>query len=297
MVSPLPSRRSFDHVVLPAADLSVARARLSQLGFTVAPDGRHPFGTANACVYFADRTFLEPLAVASRETAEAAAKAGNAFVARDAAWRFRCGEDGFSALAMTSGDARADDRHYREEGLHGGDILTFGRDFVTPDGQAKHIEFRLAFAADLRSPDAFFFACQRLAGPAVDRSALENHANGVRSLRAVVLAEDNPTDFQYLLQTISGQRDIEAHSFGMDVHAANANLQTLTPVGLKAHFGVAAPAGRGLRFVGLVLDVADIAATKALLDRHGVGFHERLGRLVVPAAPGQGYFIAFGATP
>ena len=55
--------KPLDHVVLPVADLGVARARLTALGFTVAPDGLHPFGTANCCVYLADGTFLEPLAV------------------------------------------------------------------------------------------------------------------------------------------------------------------------------------------------------------------------------------------
>jgi hypothetical protein len=29
----------------------------------VAADARHPFGTENACVFFADGTYLEPLAL------------------------------------------------------------------------------------------------------------------------------------------------------------------------------------------------------------------------------------------
>ena len=58
--------RRIDHCVLPVADLAGARDRLTRLGFTVAPEGRHPFGTHNACVYFADDTFLEPLAVGDR---------------------------------------------------------------------------------------------------------------------------------------------------------------------------------------------------------------------------------------
>lgn len=294
MSSILPPLRAVDHAVLPVADLAAARDRLGLLGFAVAPEGRHPFGTANACVYLADNTFLEPLAVASRETAEVAARTGNAFVARDAAYRFRCGEDGFSGLAMASDDAGADERRYRAEGFTGGAPLAFGRDFIAADGAAKRVEFRLAFAADLRSPDSFFFACERV-GPPADRAALERHANGAVSLRAVVLGEDNPTDFQYLLQTVAAQRDIEAHSFGMDVRAANALIQTLTPAGLKAHYGASLPAGRGLRFAGVVLGVADLDATRALLRRNGVAFTERLGRPVVAPAPGQGCFFAFEA--
>jgi hypothetical protein len=64
--------RALDHLVLPVHALDEARARLTRLGFTVAPDARHPFGTENACVFFADNTYLEPLGVASREECEAA---------------------------------------------------------------------------------------------------------------------------------------------------------------------------------------------------------------------------------
>ncbi|MEO1399011.1 MAG: VOC family protein, partial [Pseudomonadota bacterium] len=39
--------RSIDHLVFPVADIGAARERYTQLGFTVAPDGKHPFGTEN----------------------------------------------------------------------------------------------------------------------------------------------------------------------------------------------------------------------------------------------------------
>ena len=55
--------RALDHLVLPVPSLELARAHLDALGFTIAPQGTHPFGTINACVFFADGTFLEPLAV------------------------------------------------------------------------------------------------------------------------------------------------------------------------------------------------------------------------------------------
>ena len=49
--------------------------------------GIHPFGTANCCVYLADGTFLEPLAVDDAAQASASAGAGNVFTARDAVYR------------------------------------------------------------------------------------------------------------------------------------------------------------------------------------------------------------------
>ena len=95
-----------DHLVLPVTDIDLARERLGKLGFTVAPDARHPFGTENACVFFADKTYIEPLGVASVEESEVTAREGNVFTARDQAFRFRCGSEGLSAIAFATADAK-----------------------------------------------------------------------------------------------------------------------------------------------------------------------------------------------
>ena len=92
--------RAVDHLVLPVEGLERSRQRHSALGFSVAASARHPFGTENACVFFANGSYLEPLAVHRRETCEAEALKGNVFVARDQAFRFRRGEEGFSALVF-----------------------------------------------------------------------------------------------------------------------------------------------------------------------------------------------------
>ena len=293
----LPPVRPLDHVVLPVADLDQARARHAALGFTVAPVGVHPFGTENACVYFADGTFLEPLAIGHRETADAAARGGNAFVARDQAYRFRCGEDGFSAAVFTGDDAETEQRYFQEEGLAGGRVVAFGRELVRPDGTKSFMEFQLAFAADLRAPDAFLFTCQRVNAPKGGKGALEHHANGVAGISAIVAVEDNPSDFQYLLQAASGQRDVSAHSFGIALDVPGARLQALTPAGYHALSGLDAPAGRGLRFVAVVFHAADLDALAALLARHRVAFDRRGGRIVVPPAAGQGAAYLFEARP
>ena len=286
--------RAIDHVVLPVESLETARARLDALGFTVAPDGFHPFGTENACVYFSDGTFLEPLAVAQREDCEATARKGNVFTARDQAYRFRNGENGFSALAMASDDARFDHKAFRKTGFSAGKKLTFSRRFVDASGKRGKAAFLLAFAADLRTPDAFFFTCEKISTPTVDRSALEVHGNGVTGIRQIVMSEPNPTDFQYLLQEVVNNRNDEAHSFGLEITAANGSIDVMTPEGLNVHFGVRrASAERGLRFEGLILSVRSIEALEQYLGEHGIHYREMHGRIIVDAAPGQGLFLAF----
>jgi catechol 2,3-dioxygenase-like lactoylglutathione lyase family enzyme len=288
--------RLLDHLVLPVTDLATARERYAQLGFTVAADALHPFGTENACVFFADETYLEPLGIAKREECEAAALAGNVFVARDQAYRFRRGHDGFSAIVLSSDDAAADHARFRKAGISAGEMLEFSRPMKLPDGSQATGSFRLAFAADLRSPDFFFFTCQRVAPLPSDRSALETHANGVVGLCEVVLSEPNPTDFQYILQEAVDEREVSAHSFGMDIETRNrVRISVLNQAGMSGFFDRRTPGhSRGLRGRAVVFKVADLSATEQLLTANAVSFTRKDNRLIVPEAPAQGVIFAFG---
>ena len=287
--------RPIDHLVLPVFDLAVARARLSALGFTVAADARHPFGTENCCVFLADGSYLEPLGIANREECEAAALAGNAFVGRDQTFRFRRGIEGFSGIAMATDSAAADDARYRAAGLSGGAVLEFSRDMLLPDGGSATGSFRLAFAADARSPDFFFFGSERVVALPSDRAALERHENGVVALSEAVLSEQNPTDFQYLLQEAADEREVEALSFGMSVETPRGRITVLNAAGLEGFYGIA-PAGgdRGLKGEAVVFRVADLSHCRHVFLASGIAFEERDGRLLVPPAPGQGVLFVFG---
>ena len=287
--------RPIDHLVLPVSELGIARDRLTALGFTVARDARHPFGTENCCVFLADGSYLEPLGIANREECEEAARAGNVFVARDQAFRFRRGLEGFSGIAMATGDAREDDRRYVAAGLSGGEMLEFSRDMLMPDGSSATGSFRLAFAADQRSPDFFFFASQRILPLPADRASLEAHENGVVALAEVVLSEQNPTDFQYLVQEAADERAVEALSFGMSVETPRGRITVLNDAGLEGFYGLAPEAtDRGLKGRAVVFKVSSLSACRRLLAGRGIEFSERDERLLVPAAPGQGVLFVFG---
>ncbi len=288
--------RLLDHLVLPVIDLATARHRYEQLGFTVAADALHPFGTENACIFLADKTYLEPLGIAQREDCEAAALDGNVFVARDQAYRFRKGQDGFSAIVLSTNDAAADHERFREKGISGGDMLEFSRPMKLPDGSEGVGSFRLSFAADLRSPDFFFFTCQRLKSLPADRSALETHANGVVGMAEVVLSEPNPTDFQYLLQEAVDERQVSAHSFGMDIETRNGvKISVLNQAGMSGFYDRKGTVNsRGLVGQAVVFKVADLAVTERLLAANAVSTIRKDNRLIVPEAPGQGVIFVFG---
>jgi hypothetical protein len=291
---PYSTPRAVDHLVLPVCDLATARSRHEMLGFTVAPDARHPFGTENACVFLADGTYLEPLAIGHRETCEKAAVKGNIFVARDQAFRFRNGEDGFSAIALTTSDAKSDKAAFRRIGMSAGQNLSFSRVFDDGKGKSGSASFELAFAADLRAPDAFMFSCLRKEQPPAIASRVRRHANGVVGIASVVGSEQNPSDFQYFLEGVLSQRGASAHSFGLDMEAANSRIEIMNSDGMRAWFGLEEPLSeRGLRFRAVIFVAKNLAVLRSHLTSRGISWREHMKRIVVDPAPGQGAIYAF----
>lgn len=273
--------------MLPTAGLAAARQRLDRLGFTVAPDGLHPFGTANCCVYFADGTFLEPLAVADREAADAAAMQGNVFVARDGAWRQRHGRDGFSAVVFGSSDADRDHADFVGAGISAGDRLDFSRPFVDASGRKDDASFSLAFAADQRAPDALFFTCQRINAPAVDRTALQRHDNGALRIRAIILEAPEPAAFAAFIQEVVGAAAKPAPGSCLVFAASNGEV-------LVRRSGAAE--GRptaGLVFAEIVFGIGDAPSVRSLLAEREVDFVADGGAIRVEPAPGQGAAFIF----
>src|SRR5262249_28482211 len=57
-----------DHMVVVVPDLDIAIKNYRDLGFTVVPGGRHPIGTHNALIGFADGAYLELIAFFEPDT-------------------------------------------------------------------------------------------------------------------------------------------------------------------------------------------------------------------------------------
>ncbi|MEF2550173.1 VOC family protein [Aurantimonas sp. A2-1-M11] len=285
--------RAIDHLVLPFADLAAARQRLAALGFTVAPDAAHPFGTGNACVFFADGIYLEPLAVVDRDAQARALADGNLFVARDAALRSAYPLPAISALALQSPDATGDRERLAAQGLADLGLVEFARPFRRDDGTADELSFRLTFARTLPGFAGTLFFCQKLHVSAPDRSVLTRHANGAEGLARIVLAGDMPSDARQLLEAAAGETigqgtdGIERLAFG------TAELEILPAAHAASRYGMAVT-GAELCFAGIVLSVAYIARTRAALGP--LAATDTDGRIVVPLGADGSPFIAFEET-
>ena len=69
----------------------------------------------------------------------------------------------------------------------------------------------------------------------------------------------------------------------------------MDPRSFRQAFGLDAPKDAGLRLAALVFSVADVAATRALLERNGVPAREQAGRLVIGPEAALGATIAFSS--
>ncbi|CDX14275.1 conserved hypothetical protein [Mesorhizobium sp. ORS 3324] len=287
------STHPLDHLVLPTQSLEVAKQRLSSLGFVVAPTGIHPFGTENACVFFADGTYLEPLAIGDGKAAEQAMTEGNVFVVRDRLYRDRLGEEGFSAVVFGTADADADHARYVDAGLSAGNTLGFSRAFADPTGKSDTASFKLAFAAGRAATDAFLFACQRINAPKIDRTALQAHANGVTGIVEIVAVSDRPSGQARLVSTAAGKEG-EHHD---RVELPNATLTVLTPDAFASRFGVPVGFPSDLRFAAIIFSIRGSAAAARLLAAGAIEHNMSGSDIVVPPAPGQGATFIFREIP
>ncbi len=266
----LKAGRHLDHLVLPTRSLDDARRRLTALGFTVAPEGTHPFGTSNCCVYFPGGTFLEPLAVTASDLAVEATRSGNMFVAHDAAFRRLVGDEGLSAIVLATDDADADHWAFVAAGVSAGDPLTFSRPFKDPSGATGTATFRLAFARTAAAPEFLLFTCQRVGVPKVDRAALERHANGVVAIASIRIEVADPV-------AVAGLFDAAGVATGSGIRLGDVRVELVK--------------GRGAAAV--TFRTGDLPRASDLLKAAGARFTKAAGRLAVTAVAGQGADFLF----
>ncbi len=273
--------RSIDHFVLVSASLADARARYRRMGFTVAPDGVHPFGTYNANMYFRDGPMIETLAIENPARYAEAVAAGNSFVANDAAFRAARGDEGFSHVVVTSRDAERDHAAFLDRGVSGGKLVSFSRDFELPDGRMERVEAKLAFATPAGARCGFFFTCEDIVVPAIDRSSLLDHGNGALGARQALSCAQEPLAYADFLKGLVEPNEVHVGAQRVDCVFPNGRASIVTPELLAGDFGLEeSPDAAGLQHRALLFQVKDLGKTERLFARNGLPFTRHKERLV-----------------
>lgn len=274
---------AIDHCVLPVASLAIARERYEALGFAVAPDAQHPFGTGNACIFLADGTYLEPLAICDTASYESALAEKNSFILRDRNYRLARGEEGFSGIALKTEDAQADHERFTRAGISAGARVEFARPLKGADGSVGEARFRLAFSAPA-SAGGFCFTCQRMHRSAMGAGSLSEHSNGVVGLHSVTVKVRDMHEALGYFRKLQG-----LPAGGSETNSVMRFQNCLVYLEQDA----ALPADEQIRFDTMTFASTDMDKLRHILTRSNVFWHDRDGAVHVPPAPGQGATFIF----
>ncbi len=282
--------RGLDHLVLAVRDLDAAGTFYESLGFRVGARNRHPWGTENRIVQFPG-SFLELITIG--QGARIPSHAEHAFSFGAFIGSYLRGREGFAMLALESHDAKADAAAFKAAGIGDFAPFFFDRHGKRPDGSDTYVAFTLAFARDELAPRAGFFVSQQHHPENFWNADFQRHPNGAKGLAAVAMVAENPTDHHIFLSAFTGERELDANSFGVSVTLPRGRIDILTPVGARALFGPGAGSTDDVLLIAFTVVLDDLEAIGKRLAGQGIGYATIGGRIVVPAEACFGTAIAF----
>jgi catechol 2,3-dioxygenase-like lactoylglutathione lyase family enzyme len=285
--------RGLDHVVHAVRDLDAAAELYRRLGFTVGARNRHPpsWGTHNHIIQLPG-FFIELLAVA--ETAAIAPHADRFFSFGAFNRDFLARAEGLSMLAVEGRDARADAASFRTAGIGDFEVFDFEREASRPDGSPVRVGFSLAYARDPRASDAAFFVSQQHYPENFWNPAFQDHPNTARTVAAVVLIAENPSDHHVFLSALTSEREMLATSSGVSLRTPRGEIQVMEASAYRSHFGFEPPdVARGARLAAVRIAVRDFGAAISTMQAAGIAASVRMGRLIVAPQTAMGATLVF----
>ncbi|GAB4576634.1 MAG: VOC family protein [Roseibium sp.] len=226
--------RGLDHLVVAVKDLAAAGEAFTGLGFTVTPENRHPWGTANRLVQL-DGFFIELLSVAEPDRIPEADGDTFSFGAfnRD----FLSSGQGASMLVLESSDPEHDRADFRKAGLKLFEPFSFERVATYADGTTANVGFDLTFVQDPLGPGIGYFTCRNRFPENFWKQEFKSHQNGASSVAAVYLVAADPSDHHEFLGGFTGQREMRATSLGLELVTSRGKVVVLTPFAYEALVG------------------------------------------------------------
>src|ERR1051325_5063435 len=202
-----------DHIVIAVRELDRAIEDYKHLGFTVVPGGRHPVGTYNGLIAFADGSYIELISF-YRDNPE-----------------HRWGEalkkgEGLIDFCMQTDDLLSDTEKFRRAGVHMDDPVPWSR--TRPDGY--ELKWRLSLATGRhRGVAPFLIEDVTPRDERVPRNV--EQANGARGIAAVLVAVDDLQVVASWYQAVLGgegteveRKEIDAKGFTFSIGALRLEL-------------------------------------------------------------------------
>jgi catechol 2,3-dioxygenase-like lactoylglutathione lyase family enzyme len=188
-----------DHIVIVVQDLEAAARDFEKLGFTVVPGGRHPVGTHNALISFADGSYIEIIAFYRANPAHRW-------------WRPLQKGEGLVDFCMQTDDLAGDTAKLRDAGVEIDDPVPWSR--TRPDGY--QLKWVLSLARQgCRGVAPFLIQDETPREERVPRKF--NHKNGATGIGTVTVAVDDVPTVRHWYKSVLAfdgtpvkRRDIQA---------------------------------------------------------------------------------------
>jgi len=271
--SPLVGRdKGVDHVGIAVRDLD-SRAELyrSRLGFTIGDKGKHPGGTANAIIYFKNKTYLEIVTFLDREQAAKSPSGLVPFLDKHEGALFL----GISVASIEQAAAYLRSRNFEMGGPVGGSRTPEGVQEKVPEGW-KFIWFlkpfdpgESIFLLEYEPHEEFWKKLEEKYPQLKPDPAKSVHANGALRLHAVWTSVKNLDDATKDYEAIGLPRGAK-----MELSAIGARAQEIqTGDGAILLFTPDVPGGaaekfmadRGESMMGVSIEVENLERTRAVL--------------------------------
>ena len=206
-----------DHIVIAVHSLEGAIETYRKLGFTVVQGGKHPYGSRNALIGFADGSYIELLGFYEE--------------CPEHPWWDLLHERGGGLIdfCLATDDIRADHAAFRAQGVDCGDLIEGGR--ARPDGYAvKWINCKIE--GDWQGLIPFIIEDVT---PRAERLPRETtHANGVTGIHSLSLATRDAARFAGVMSAVAGEKgepveDEELAAAGLRLKLGGHEIEYLAP--------------------------------------------------------------------
>ena len=255
-----------DHVGIAVRDLEGAKREYrDMLGFTLAPGGKHPYGTENASVWFEDRTYLELITFYDRTKASWLAN-------------FLEKQEGACLLGLATSSADQTAAFLRSRGFEidgpTGRTITIEGVQDTPPELWRAVGFKQAILPDTA---VFFIEYNRKAweelqrkSPVVMPAGATRHANTAKRIASVWVVVKDLTAATKVYESVGlhAGRKLELSQLGADGREMEAGQGVILLLQSKDTGGPVASflAKRGEGLMGVSIEVGQIETARKILE-------------------------------
>jgi len=252
--------KGLDHLVVCVNDLDAAAEKYRQLGFTVTPRARHPFGTHN-CIVQLDGFFLELLTVAEPEKITPPQPGHFSFAAFNQ--HYLAKQQGCSMLVMDTDSFLGDNQHTRQAGLDTYEPFEFSRQAILPSKESVTVSFGLNFVSSPLMPMAAFFTCQQFQPEYFWKDEYQQHENTANKIIEVCLVAQNPVEVEPFLTTFTDGEASMARDEDIIIKTNRGRLAILTPNSFEQRYQAPAPdMSQGPQLAGFTIGIKNTTPLK-----------------------------------